>query len=450
MTLLDYIAFFTFVFSLVGLGFFSKKALSEASFLVADRSASLFALTATLVMTEFNSATLISFTSVGYGVGFWALTLPCVFLIGLLFYAATVAKKWKEFDGLSVAGFFTQKYGSDLGKLASGSLILAMLGFSATYIKSLYLLFVPLFPIDNQWLITSFLVSLVLLMTLRGGLFSVITTDIVSFIALITLFPLIAYFSWLAPVTQEVVISLPEAMQALPPHFLISLVALTMFTYILAPWYGQKIFAAKSKKVAYQSVIIAAILVCLLYGMAVFSTSMLKYQGVVSSADGAFSALLQLNLPQGVRGLSYGLLFAITATTMTGVWSAMTAMVIADFLGEGGDSRRGRLITIGFALLCTFLANTMVDRVFDKLILANIPILALSFALLAGFYWKGVTRLGAYLSIAVGFLWGVAAYLYWGEAGGYTWYWTIYGIPLSFVSGALGSMKKRLILSYKS
>src|SRR6267154_2903965 len=105
----------------------SKRIKSESSYLFAARKTRWTALTATLVMTEFNSATLISFSSLGYVAGFWALLLPFIFLFGLLFYAGTVAKKWKAFDGLSVAGFFSQRYGQDIGSYASLLLLLAML-----------------------------------------------------------------------------------------------------------------------------------------------------------------------------------------------------------------------------------------------------------------------------------------------------------------------------------
>jgi len=50
------------------------------------------------------------------------------------------------------------------------------------------------------------------------------------------------------------------------------LVVLTMFTYISAPWYSQKIFSAENPNVAYKAVGIAAVLVFLLYGFPVLAT----------------------------------------------------------------------------------------------------------------------------------------------------------------------------------
>ncbi len=95
-------------------------------------------------------------------------------------------------------------------------------------------------------------------------------------------------------------------------------------------------------------------------------------------------------------------------------------------------------LTLLFAVLSITLANTLVDKVFDKLILANIPVAALSFGLLAGFYWKKASPQGVVLSIVVGCASGVLAYLIFGEEGGYTWYWATVGIPLIFLRGSAG------------
>jgi len=100
------------------------------------------------------------------------------------------------------------------------------------------------------------------------------------------------------------------------------------------------------------------------------------------------------------------------------------------------------VVTIFFALLSYVLANLFVDRIFDRMVLANIPVAALSFALLAGFYWKRASRTGAWVSIIVGLLVGFCCYFYWGEEGGYTWYWAIIGLPLIFGSGAIASYLK--------
>jgi Na+/proline symporter len=443
MNSLDYFVLTLFGLALLAMGM-SKSSRTESSYLVADRQTSFLALSATLIMTEFNTATLLAFSSLGYVAGFWGLVLPTIFLIGLLFYAMTVAKKWKSFNGLSVAAFFSQRYGSDLGKLASLTLLTAMAGFSATYVKSLAILFQPLFPHSSEWLLSGLLVGLALIMTLRGGLWSVIYTDTLSCLITLCFFPIMAFYAWNA---IEIPIEIPSWQQMfesgndkVPLWFITSLIILTMFTYILAPWYGQKIFAAKTEQVAYLSVIAAAIVIFCLYGLAILAAIGLKFNQIsLSHPEQALAYIVGKALPHGWRGLGYGIFFAASATTLTGVWGAMTAMIIGDFLKPSQENRRMFWIMAGCAWVSYLLSNLLVDQILEKLILANIPVAALSFALLAGFYWKKASRLGAYCSIIVGLLWGCGSYIFWGEEGGYTWYWALMGIPLIFVVGILGS-----------
>jgi solute:Na+ symporter, SSS family len=410
--MLDRTVFLVFLILLIALGF-SKRAKSGGEYLMGKRQTGLLGLVATLVMTEFNSATLIAFCSVGSGASY----LPLIFLIGLLFYAAVVAKKWKEYNGFSVAGYFTKRYGVAVGKLASGALLLAMIGFNATYIKSLYLFLGALIP-GGEWIGTALLTLMAISMSARGGLGSVIRTDLVSFFVILAFFPLLAIFG-----------KGGGEVGTIDPRFLISLIVLTMFTYILAPWYGQKMFAARTKKVAFWGAVIAALIVFGLYELAVFAT-----RG--TGGDSALPAAIA-RLPAGVRGVGYGVIFATSATTLTGAWSAMTAMVLGDFSKVEGDWRRPFWITVLLAATSFVLANVMVDKVLDNLILANIPVAALAFALLGGFYWKSTSKMGAIVSIIVGLMSGISAALFCGPL--YTWYWAMGGIPLTFISGIIAS-----------
>ena len=384
----------------------SQKVQTEESYLLANRKTSFFALTATLVMTELNTATLLSFSSMGYLVGLRALWLPVIFLVGLLFYAASVAKKWKEYNGVSVAGFFSERFGRGIGVVTSLSLFVAMLGFSATYVKSLCLLFVPLFPSLNMWILSSIFTALVLVMMARGGLVAIIRTDVVSFFAVIVFFPMLFYFTNQSGGQMPVISALDAAI--LPPRFILSLIILTMFTYILAPWYGQKIFAARCQKTAVASVALAAVLVFFLYGLAVCTAAWVKGKGIVlESAELALPVALGQMVPRGFRGLGYGVLFAVSATTLSGVWSAMCTLLVGDFFRKGAKSyHRSMTLMVVCGIGSLFMANILVDRVFDKLILANIPVAALSFALLGGFYWPRVSQVGVYVSMVVGWFAG--------------------------------------------
>ena len=367
-----------------------------------------------------------------------ALFFPLIFLIGLLFYAFVVAKKWKNFDGLSVAGFFTKRYGKTLGKIASSLLLLSMIGFTSSYVKSLTLVFNEIIDI-NFWLLSFGIVLIIILMCLREGLVSIIRIDILSFLLILVVFPLIVFFAYKSKGISNLHIDNVNADFSF--KFLISLIVLTIFTYILAPWYGQKIFAAKNEKTAYLSVIFSAFFVFIFYFLAIYTTYLLRQKGYdLLNPEKAYPASINNFLPRGLKGFCFAILFLVSATTLTGVYNAMSAMVVADFLKEKKEAFRSKIITLFFAFTSFILANVLIDKIFNKMILANIPVAALSFALLGGFYWDKASKIGAYISIVIGLLVGTLSYIIFKEERMYTWYWAIYGIVAIFLSGILGSI----------
>jgi len=196
VTLVDRLGFAGVFALLVWTG--SRRARGENEFLVADRSLGLFPLVATLVMTEFNTNTLLAFSAAGYRAGPMALALPFVFLVGLTFYTVTVAKAWRRFDRLSVAERFSVRYSTALGRLVSMLLLVAMTGFSATYVKSLTLLAQPSLPRAPFGVLSAALTATVLMVVLPGGLVSVVRSDVVSFLITLVILPvlLLAGFHW--------------------------------------------------------------------------------------------------------------------------------------------------------------------------------------------------------------------------------------------------------------
>jgi SSS family solute:Na+ symporter len=415
---------------------------TESSYLLADRKTKLFPLIATLVMTEFNPSTLIGFSSVGYVAGVWGLTLPVVFLFGLLFYTFVVAKKWKRLNASSVAELFTLRYGSIFGKISSSFLLIALLGFSSNYLKSMQILFSPILSGLMGWEISIVLVILIIFITLRGGLISIIKTDVWSFLAILVFIPLLYYYSIPDEIISEVQIS--DGINNLPPKFIISLIILTMFTYISAPWYGQKIFSAENENVAFIAVGVSSIIVFALYSVPILAVYNLKISNInILNGEVGLTYIINNKFPIGFRGFGYLVIFLAGTTTLAGVWSSMTTMIVSDFLNEK-ESRsisqsRSIIITFIIIIFSFFVSEYFIDKILDKLILANIPIAALSYGLIGAFYFKKSTKIGVLVSILYGLFWGIFCYIYFGESGGYTWYWSVYGIPQIFLIGFLFS-----------
>ncbi len=432
----------------------ARQRASASDFVVASRDLTLFPLVATLVMTEFNTSTLLAFAAAGYAAGPMAVALPAVFLVGLAFYTLTVARAWKRFDRLSVAELFTRRYSPALGRSASVLLLLAMVGFTSTYVKSMTLLFQPFLPSWPAPALSAVLTAVVLAAVLPGGLRSVVRADIAGFVAAALLFPVLLAVGWtrvgglegLATVFPTDQFSVSPIAQwthpALPTRFVVTLMVLTCFTYIAAPWYGQKIFAAKDDQTAFRAVAWSAGLVFLLYAMIVLAAAALRVElPQLSDPQLAVPEMLRRWLPIGLRGAGFAVLLGAAFTTLAGVWSAMGTMAAADLIGERGLGLRAqRALVSGFALLSWLGGSFLVDDILDRLILANIPVAALAFALLAGFHWPRATAAGAWASVVVGVIWGVGCFVVVGEAGGYTWPWAMYGIPLIFITGILVSL----------
>ncbi|MDX2194244.1 MAG: hypothetical protein NW201_12880 [Gemmatimonadales bacterium] len=433
-----------------------RPARDAAAYVVAGRAVGLAPLVATLVMTEFNTSTLLAFAAAGYRAGPMALALPLVFLVGLAFYTVTVARAWKRFDRLSVAELFAARYSPALGRAASALLLLAMAGFSATYVKSLTLLVQPFVPALPPWLLSALLAAACLGAVVAGGMVAVVRGDVVGFVLTIVLLPAMLAIGWarhgwdalgtIFPADQLVVDPVGQwTHPALPFRFVSTLMVLTCFTYIAAPWYGQKIFAARDERTAFRAVALSAVLVFVLYGAAVLGAAFLRVEEpALADAQQAVPRFVQAWLPPGLRGVGFGMLVAAALTTLSGVWSAMAAMVAADFgWREGLALGTQRRLLAGFALLSWLGANVLVDDILNRLILANIPVLALAFALLAGFHWPRATTAGAWASVVAGIAWGVGCYVVVGEAGGYTWPWAMGGVPLVFGVGVVGSLMGR-------
>lgn len=449
-TLLDWLAIFI-ILALVAFYARHRSANSE-DYLVAGRQIGLKSLVPTLVMTELNIATLLAFSALGYIAGPMALAMPLIFLVGLSWYTITVAKKWKQFDGLSVAQLFTQRYGAGLGRFASILLIVAMIGFSATYIKSMTLVVHALVDI-SPWLLSLLLVLTAIGMTIRGGLPSVIRADIIGCIICAVIFAWLLYAALSQPSNLASVFDVGQLKvnpiaqwqhPILPWRFVFSLIILTCFTYMCAPWYGQKIFAAKDTRNAYQAVAWSALLVFLLYGCVVLAAAHFKaYNPALSDPQLVLPAMIDSWLPPFARGIGYAALLIAALTTLVGVWSAMTAMIKADLFPTYTNSMSQQRIAMLICALLSWLgANMLVDDILDRLILANIPILALSFALLAGFYWKKANAFGAWASTIFGVVWGAGCFIFIGEEGGYTWQWAVYGTPLIFIVGGICSLSR--------
>lgn len=441
MTTVDAVVLVLALGLLGGLGVFASRGVdTDEEWLVAGRALGFPVLLGTLVMTELNTATLLAFSGPGYAVGLWALTLPAVFLFGLLVYTLTVARRWQRLGATSVAELFGQRYGPGLQRLASASLMLAMLGFVATYLRSAGWIIGPLVhdvwgaPVSDWWT-TGLLTLGVLGLTLGGGLVSVAATDFAAFCITLAVLPALAAWSWIqAGGSTGVALAfadVPSGPTLMPPAFVASLMALTALTYIASPWYGQRMFAADSEQTAVRAVGVSAVLVFFLYGCAVITAVAVRARfPALDNPELAVPTALAAWAPIGLRGLGYAVLISVAATTVSSMWNTWVAMATTDL-------ERSRRLTVLLALFSWLLANLTLDRVLDQMILANVPIAALAPGLVGGLFWRRASSAGAWAGWLVGVLGAITVYGLFGDEGMYTWWWAFVVVPVSFVAAAV-------------
>ena len=301
------------------------KIKPQVDYYTAGKKVGFFALTATLVMTELNTSTLIGFSSLGYIYGFSAISLGLVFLLGLFFYAITVAKKWKEFDAISVTQFFQYRYNKSFGIFAAICLSIAMLGFGANFIHSIAVCLEIIFPTYPKALISLTACAIMFLVTIKSGLRSIIQIDKISFLLCIVLFAFLGAHFY----QYHHSISFIHVQDKLPFSFVLSLTMLTCFTYILSPWYGQKIFSAKTPKVAFYAMLATAIFVSLFYLVAIFITASFAQQLSLENPDLALAQIITTKLPFIIGVGFYIILFLIATTTIAALWNTMASVIFA-------------------------------------------------------------------------------------------------------------------------
>ena len=219
-------------------------------------------------------------------------------------------------------------------------------------------------------------------------------------------------------------------------ELVVGLTIITMFTYIMSPWYGQKIFSALSTQTAFYAVAIAAIFISLIYGIAIYAASTMAVIYPDIQPQNAIPVFIANRMPVIIQGVSYATLFFIAMTTLAALWNTIASVYVAHYSSDRHkDSLKfTRSMTLIISIISYILANIFINKIFDKMVLMNIPIASLAFPLLGGFYWKRVTIAPCIVSIIVGIAGGLSCYFYFGE-NDFIWYWGVYVIPLQFIVG---------------
>ncbi|MCM8772930.1 MAG: sodium:solute symporter family protein [Candidatus Omnitrophica bacterium] len=422
-------------------GFYKAKEVKNTEdYLVAGRKATILPLIGTLVMTEFNTATLMGWAKIGYSAGLFATMVPIVFIVGYGFYTLFASKNWKKVNCISVAEMFEERYGKDVRMIVSIINIFLLLILCSAYLKAASIIFNISFGLSLN--VTIIIICLVVLaFTLAGGLISVIWTDLASFFVTIITIPILFFIAlnksggieglktvyplnylgwkfienWNDPI--------------LSTKFIISYCILLTMLYYTAPWYAQRMFAAKDEKHAYYSMAWTTFLTFLLYFlvMAVCAFSKVGWPNL-QHEDMSLGLAYTISywVPVGLRGLMLSMIFAVCQTTLSSIWNTNVSMIEQDiFVGifkpNATEKERfifSKIITLILALFTILGSIFLMKYILAMLFVADV-LLTVSFAPAIGaFYFKWANRKGAIASIISTLIIGIITLIAkWGPHG---------------------------------
>lgn len=427
MSSIDLFILILYMIIVVGIGLHQAgKVRSSDDYLVAGRNLGLLVLAGTLVMTEFNTTTMISYSAFGYTAGLYATMLPLGLMAGMWVYALVFSRRWKRINATSIADFFELRYGRSFRNVASILFVVSLILISATYLKAAAKIFSVALGISEFWTAV-ILYMVVFVMTLWGGLVSVAWTDLLSSTVVLIGVPLVLIFAVfkaggtasLSEAFDPKYLSWQGPSMMNDPHLPFSLILGITLGNVLNgqgyPWTAQRMFAARDEQTAFRSMLVAAGVVSLLYMMPIATSAFVRvrFEGL-EDPELAFAYALVHWLPVGITGLVLAVIFAIAQTTVSSIWNTTASMLSYDIyrglFNRNATSQQvlrvSRWSTV-FIAVFSFFVSLWVTQVLSGLYLAIIFRLCLNFAIWAGFLWYAANRASAWVSTAIGITLGL-------------------------------------------
>lgn len=402
-----------------------RRTRGYEDFNLAGRRLGFFRLVGTLGAAEFNTATLIGGASVAYLYGFvglWYTSLIFIFVFGI--YALTVAKPYRRLEISTIAEFFDQRFGGKLSEPTRALASFVTLTFTwiapSTYLAGLAVITSVMLGIDptvSIVVITVFCLGL----AITGGFMTAVSLDIVAYAMILIFIPLLFVvaaigaggFGPLQDVFQPQFLSLEPVWDLENYGFALILTwgFQNIMLYIAAPWYGQRVFSARSEKIAYHAMIANTVLITVLYGLVVITTMLSRVAlPDLDRPEEALPTLANDILPPIVQGLVLVTLLLVGVSTMVAIWNSAVSIVTNDFITRyfmknPTDSQRiwaSRWVFLVLGASTLFFALTFIGNILLALTYVSVFTALLAVPILAGLYWKRYTTVAALASLVSG------------------------------------------------
>lgn len=414
---LDIFVVLLYVAAMLALGWYGmRRAKTREDYLVAGRNLGPGFYLGTMAATVLGGASTIGTVRLGYvhGLsGFWLCAALGLGIIGISLFLAKPLLKLKIY---TVTQVLERRYNPTARHASAAIMLVYALMIGATSTIAIGSVMQVLFGIPF-WV--SILVGggIVVAYSTIGGMWSLTLTDIVQFLIM---------------TVGLVFILLPlsigdaggwDALVAKLPASYFSLTAIgwdTILTYFLIYFFGifigqdiwQRVFTARSAKVA-KLAGSAAGLYCMLYGLAAALIGMAAKVLLpeLDNVNNAFASIVQVSLPDGIRGLVIAAaLAALMSTASAGLLAASTTAaqdlwpLFNGRQGEDGSAHENRVFTLLLGLAVLAIALVVSDVISALTLAYNLLVGGMLVPLLGAIYWKRASTPAAIASMLLGSL----------------------------------------------
>lgn len=385
----------------------SRGVASKDSYLLGDRQFRVPSITMTLIATQLGAGMLFGTAAESYAFGLRGIAYVLGMAIGLMLLGFGVASRLRALNISTTAELFETKYRSkNLRKFAAIISILTMGGILAAQIVASRQLFATLFTISPIWLVLFWIC--IIGYTTFGGLKAVVATDVLQVIMIVVIFTGVLFY--IVPIGQfaDVLSSGPATIDTplFSEGFFAALVAPILFSLIEQDL-AQRCFAAKTKKIAAISALIAAGFL-LIYAFVPIILGMYAKTIGISFGPGQSPLVLlfQTKLSNfGLTMVACALLAAICSTADS-LLGAASANLISDFFANDNkfSLNLSRVLTMIVGLLALLIAFNFDDVIGIIVKSYEISIAALFVPLLIAIFVQKPSKLGAQISVSLGVL----------------------------------------------
>lgn len=413
MVTLDLAVLIAYMVGILAAGYWAKrKVTSQDEFLVAGRSVGMGLYAGTLAAIVLGGASTVGGVKLGYLYGISGMWLVFMFGLGILVLSAVLVPRILHLNLYTVPELLERRYSAS-ARVAGGVVMVAydfMVAVTATIAVGSVMEVIVGIPRTQAILMSS---AVMVAYSVFGGMWSLTVTDIVQFVI-----KTIGILFILLPAAIIHAGGFATMAERLPTGFLslshiggakiLSFFVLYFFGIILGQDVWQRVFTAKSLKVARNGGIAVGIY-CLVYAMAgaLIGSAGHVFLPPLADPDSAFAYIVNAVLPVGLRGLVLAASLAAMMSTASACLLASSTVLLEDvYLRLRGSVSTGsvtqsRVVTFAFGVLMTIVATRTTDVIAAVTVAYDLLVGALLVPVVGAMVWRRGSGAGALASIAL-------------------------------------------------